>query len=51
MLMSPCKVYTSPAEEERRFQQFRLNLEKIERHNAAGRSWQMGVTQFADLSQ
>jgi len=45
------KVYTSPAEEERRFQQFRLNLEKIERHNAAGRSWQMGVTQFADLSQ
>ena len=45
------KTYQSPAEEEVRFNQFKDNLAKIEKHNAEGHSWKLGVTKFADLSK
>ena len=45
------KTYQSPAEEEVRFNHFKDNLAKIEKHNAGGHSWQLGVTKFADLSK
>ena len=45
------KVYSSLEEEEARFNQFQENLIKIEKHNAEGHSWRMGVTKFADLSK
>ena len=34
-----------------RFLQFSENLRLIEEHNAAGHSWQLGITKFADLSR
>merc|ERR1711990_1420820 len=45
------KVYESQAEEEVRFGHFKANLDKIEKHNAEGHSWKLGVTKFADLSK
>jgi len=45
------KVYTSAKEEGTRFAIFKDNLRKIEEHNQAGHSWQLGVTQFADLTK
>merc|ERR1719147_397147 len=45
------KVYKSLQEEEMRFKHFQDNLVKIEKHNAEGHSWRMGVTKFADLSK
>ena len=45
------KVYESEAEEEVRFNQFKDNLAKIEKHNAEGHSWKLGITKFADLSK
>ena len=45
------KSYASLQEEELRFQHFQDNLVKIEKHNAEGHSWRMGVTKFADLSK
>ena len=45
------KSYASLQEEELRFQHFQANLAKIEKHNAEGHSWRMGVTKFADLSK
>ena len=45
------KVYESQAEEEVRFNHFKANLDKIEKHNAEGHSWKLGVTKFADLSK
>ena len=45
------KAYSSLGEEEVRFNQFQENLVKIEKHNADGHSWRMGVTKFADLSK
>ena len=43
------KKYTSLNEEEKRFQYFKENLVKIERHNIEGHSWKLGITKFADL--
>ena len=45
------KSYASLAEEEVRFAQFKANLDKIEKHNAEGHSWKLGITKFADLSK
>ena len=45
------KTYASLAEEEVRFGHFKANLDKIEKHNAEGHSWKLGVTKFADLSK
>ena len=45
------KVYESLAEEEVRFNHFKANLDKIEKHNAEGHSWKLGITKFADLSK
>ena len=45
------KSYASLVEEEERFGQFKANLEKIEKHNAEGHSWKLGITKFADLSK
>ena len=45
------KSYSSLAEEELRFGQFKENLAKIEKHNSEGHSWRLGVTKFADLSK
>ena len=45
------KVYESQAEEEVSFGHFKANLDKIEKHNAEGHSWKLGVTKFADLSK
>ena len=41
--------YTSLKEEEERFQYFKENLAKIEKHNSEGHSWRIGVTKFADM--
>merc|ERR1712012_11662 len=45
------KRYTSLQEEEARFNQFKENLVKIEKHNSEAHSWKLGVTKFADLSK
>ena len=45
------KSYANLKEEELRFQHFQDNLAKIEKHNAQGHSWTMGITKFADLSK
>ena len=45
------KSYANLQEEEFRFKHFQDNLVKIEKHNAEGHSWRMGVTKFADLSK
>ena len=45
------KSYASLAEEELRFAHFKANLDKIEKHNAEGHSWKLGITKFADLSK
>merc|ERR1712236_107482 len=45
------KTYGSSKEETTRFAIFKENLEKIEKHNQEGHSWQLGVTKFADLTQ
>ena len=45
------KSYGNLQEEELRFQHFQDNLAKIEKHNAQGHSWKMGITKFADLSK
>lgn len=34
----------------KRFQIFKQNLDRIEKHNASGASWTMGVNQFADMT-
>ena len=43
------KKYTSLKEEEERFEHFKENLIKIEKHNSEGHSWRLGVTKFADM--
>ena len=45
------KEYTSPKEELARYQIFVQNLEKIEKHNQARKSWRMGITKFADITK
>merc|ERR1719209_2881164 len=45
------KVYSSAEEESTRFAIFQDNLRKIEEHNQAGHSWQLGVTKFADMTK
>jgi len=45
------KVYSSAKEESTRFAIFQDNLRKIEEHNQAGHSWQLGVTKFADMTK
>ena len=45
------KVYTNAKEESSRFSAFQENLKKIEDHNQGGHSWQLGVTEFADLTK
>jgi len=45
------KTYGSSKEETMRFAIFKENLEKIEKHNQGGHSWQLGVTKFADLTK
>ena len=45
------KSYANLQEEDFRFKHFQDNLVKIEKHNAEGHSWRMGVTKFADLSK
>merc|ERR1711936_821077 len=45
------KTYGSSKEETMRFAIFKENLEKIEKHNQEGHSWQLGVTKFADLTK
>ncbi|CAJ1342602.1 unnamed protein product, partial [Effrenium voratum] len=42
------RSYASEAERALRFATFAKNLAKIEAHNAAGHSYQLGVTEFAD---
>ena len=45
------KVYSNAKEESTRFAIFQDNLRKIEEHNLAGHSWQLGVTKFADMTK
>nr|CAH7747162.1 unnamed protein product [Callosobruchus chinensis] len=49
------KKYDNPEEEQKRFQIFQDNLKTIEEHNkkydAGETSWQMGINQFADLTE
>jgi len=44
-------VYLTQAHHDKRFEIFKDNIDKINRHNALGLSWWMGVTQFADLTE
>ena len=45
------KAYINAKEENMRFAVFQENLNKIEKHNQEGHSWQLGVPKFADLSK
>ncbi|MFS7920936.1 putative actinidain [Helianthus anomalus] len=45
------KVYNTPEEKEKRFQNFRENLHAIEKHNSTGNStYWLGLTKFSDLT-
>jgi len=44
------KVYATKAHHDLRFNIFMDNIDKINRHNALGLSWELGVTPFADLT-
>jgi len=43
--------YKSYEEESKRFQAFKDNLVRIEKHNSENHTWVMGVTKFADLTR
>lgn len=43
------KQYVSLDEYQKRFETFSRNLDMIESHNLAGKSWTMGVNQYADM--
>ncbi|CAH1972534.1 unnamed protein product [Acanthoscelides obtectus] len=49
------KKYDSPEEEQRRFKIFQNTLKTIEEHNkkyeAGEVTWQMGINQFADVTE
>lgn len=42
--------YDTSDEHDRRFNIFMNNIDKINKHNALGLTWEMGVTPFADLT-
>jgi len=44
------KKYLTQSHHDERFEIFKDNIDKINRHNAKGLTWEMGVTIFADLS-
>lgn len=44
------KAYNGIGEEERRFQIFKDNLRMIDEHNAENRTYKLGLTKFADLT-
>merc|ERR1719333_1508248 len=44
------KRYLTQSHHDERFEIFKNNIDKINRHNSQGHSWWMGVTQFADLT-
>jgi C1A family cysteine protease len=45
------RTYSSATEKALRFEIFMDNIDKINAHNAQGKSWTMGVNQFADMTQ
>merc|ERR1719323_1221892 len=45
------KAYMTQAHHDERYEIFKDNVDKINRHNALGLSWKMGVTTFADLTE
>jgi len=45
------KGFKTKAHHDNRFNIFKDNIDKINRHNAKGLSWKMGVTPFADLTE
>jgi len=45
------KLYETKSHHDERFEIFKDNVDKINRHNAQGLSWQMGVTPFADITE
>jgi len=42
--------YQTQAEHNKRFEIFKDNMDKITKHNKAGHSWTMGITQFSDMT-
>jgi len=44
------KKYLTQSHHDERFEIFKNNIDKINRHNSQGHTWWMGVTQFADLT-
>jgi len=42
--------YASKAEHDKRFEIFKVNMDKIEAHNKGNHSWKMGITQFSDMT-
>jgi len=45
------RTYTSEVEQKIRLEIFKDNIDKINKHNAEGHTWTMGVNQFADMTQ
>jgi len=43
-------LYPSKAEHDKRFEIFKGNMDKVEKHNKGNHSWTMGITQFADMT-
>jgi len=44
------KTYLTSTQHQDRFEIFMDNVDKINRHNAGDHTWEMGITQFADLT-
>lgn len=44
------KNYTSPVDEEQRFQIFRVNVDFVYAQNGRGNTYELGVTEYADLT-
>jgi len=42
--------YSTKAEHDKRFEIFKTNMDKIKEHNNGGHSWEMGITQFSDMT-
>jgi len=42
--------YSTKAEHDKRFEIFKTNMDKIKEHNNGEHSWEMGITQFSDMT-
>jgi len=42
--------YSTKSEHDKRFEIFKINMDKIAEHNKGDHSWTMGITQFSDMT-